>query len=250
MAVALECISIVIRIDAIRKLPGGWEDFIERYPAQQDCWYDADLFRMGAMNPMEAEMIIDELKSLGLKGFVKRRGKSGHWQDFCALGAFTTELDNCDWLELGEGIVWLKGSKQTRVVAHAGNRTGKRKKRRGSAIVADERGVLLVQDHKQQWLLPGGHANRSETRFMAAIRELEEETGLQAWSAQCLFEYESEHYMHQVVLIKANGIPKPSDDAVEIGYVTAATLDDKLPRHSSTWHILDRYFQEVAEATI
>ena len=52
------------------------------------------------------------------------------------------------------------------------------KRRRGTAIVETEHGVLLTAMSKGGFLLPGGGTNHNETRFRAAIRELEEETGL------------------------------------------------------------------------
>jgi 8-oxo-dGTP pyrophosphatase MutT (NUDIX family) len=49
----------------------------------------------------------------------------------------------------------------------------------GSAIVVGSRGVLLLK-HKRLglWLQPGGHVDRDETPWAAALREAAEETGL------------------------------------------------------------------------
>ncbi len=49
----------------------------------------------------------------------------------------------------------------------------------GSAIVVGPRGVVLLR-HKRLgfWLQPGGHIDRGETPWEAALREAREETGL------------------------------------------------------------------------
>jgi 8-oxo-dGTP pyrophosphatase MutT (NUDIX family) len=49
----------------------------------------------------------------------------------------------------------------------------------GSAIVIGERGVVLLK-HKRLglWLQPGGHVDAGETPWDGALREAEEETGL------------------------------------------------------------------------
>lgn len=50
----------------------------------------------------------------------------------------------------------------------------------GSAIVTGSRGVVLLR-HKRLglWLQPGGHVDPGETPWQAALREAEEETGLE-----------------------------------------------------------------------
>lgn len=52
----------------------------------------------------------------------------------------------------------------------------------GSAIVRDQRGRFLVHRHKRlgRWLQPGGHLERDELPWEGAVRETNEETGLQA----------------------------------------------------------------------
>ena len=52
----------------------------------------------------------------------------------------------------------------------------------GSAIVTGRRGVVLVK-HKRFgiWLQPGGHIDPGESPAEAALREAEEETGLDVW---------------------------------------------------------------------
>jgi 8-oxo-dGTP diphosphatase len=51
-------------------------------------------------------------------------------------------------------------------------------RRRGTAIVETKKGILVVSGHGKVFMLPGGAANHKESRLQAAIRELQEETGL------------------------------------------------------------------------
>ena len=54
-----------------------------------------------------------------------------------------------------------------------------RYRRRGTAIIETERGIILTAGHRGSFILPGGGAERGESRFVAAIRELKEETGIE-----------------------------------------------------------------------
>ena len=86
------------------------------------------------------------------------------------------------------------------------------KRRRGTAILETEKGILLTAMSRGTFLLPGGGANKGESRFRAAIRELEEETGLMANYAKIIFRHESHSHEHTVVLVRAKGTPKPKQE--------------------------------------
>ncbi|GAB4451726.1 MAG: hypothetical protein Kow0031_34260 [Anaerolineae bacterium] len=91
-------------------------------------------------------------------------------------------------------------------------------RRRGTALLETERGILLVLEKPaQHLLLPGGGAEGSESRLQAAVRELREETGLEAYLAVSLFRYRSQHNDQTVYYVKASGTPKLRD-ADYIGY--------------------------------
>jgi NUDIX domain. len=68
--------------------------------------------------------------------------------------------------------------------------SGVKFRRRGTAIVETERGILLTAGRTgKPFILPGGGTKRGESRFMAALRELTEETHLLPYSAQIIFKH-------------------------------------------------------------
>ena len=98
-------------------------------------------------------------------------------------------------------------------------------RRRGSCIVETPNGILLASGRRKVFLLPGGGANKNESRQKAAIRELEEETGLKTTSCEYLFTYNENEKtndnkkfniidLHKVFLIKAEGELVPNYEDV------------------------------------
>ena len=113
------------------------------------------------------------------------------------------------------------------------------KRRRGTAIVETSKGILLTAIHKT-FLLPGGGANRGESRFRAAIRELEEETGLLANEAKIIFQHETIFHKHTVVLIKAKGTPQPKQEVNHLEYYKPGK-DIKISK--GTRDIIEKYYE-------
>jgi 8-oxo-dGTP diphosphatase len=103
-----------------------------------------------------------------------------------------------------------------------------KKRRRGTALVETEKGILVTAGRGGVFLLPGGGANRGESRTKAAMRELREETGLKPYYAKYLFRhigkvhkshghgYFQDH--HTVCLVKAYGTPKPRHEIKHVAF--------------------------------
>jgi len=98
-------------------------------------------------------------------------------------------------------------------------------------------------------MLPGGKARKNESRRRAAIRELEEETGLKALKSTYLFSYKGithkdykgrGHFRdnHKVFLIKTEGTPKPQHEVKQIAFYKK---DSNLKLSYSTREIIEMF---------
>jgi ADP-ribose pyrophosphatase YjhB (NUDIX family) len=122
------------------------------------------------------------------------------------------------------------------------------KRRRGTAIVDTDKGILVVSDG-EDFILPGGGANSNESRRVAAARELYEETGLIATGVQYLFTYEggpwkakNGHMLrntHKVFLVEAKGVAVPKGEIKRIGYYK----DNNLNIGQGTQDIIESYIR-------
>ncbi|RME78020.1 NUDIX domain-containing protein [Candidatus Woesearchaeota archaeon] len=122
-------------------------------------------------------------------------------------------------------------------------------RRRGTVILENSKGILLVSGRSKRFMLPGGNARSREPRMATAIRELYEETGLVAKEAKFLFKYDAgvskigghlKHTKHKVFLIKAEGTARPRSDVKHIAFYKPG-VDIKLTY--TTKKILEKYLK-------
>lgn len=123
-------------------------------------------------------------------------------------------------------------------------------RRRGTAIVETKKGILVTASRHGPFLLPGGGAEKWESRRRATKRELKEETGLESYDCKYLFTYNEPKYnsdgkkrkirnLHKVFLIKATGTPKPNyHDVSRIDYWT---LNSNINISKTTRIIINKY---------
>lgn len=115
------------------------------------------------------------------------------------------------------------------------------KTRRGTVIIETENGILLTKMKGNLFILPGGQAEKNEPRIITAIRELKEETNLDAQSVIFLFTHESTYYSHKVFYIQAEGKLKPRNEIEELNFTH---LIDPQNITKSSHDIIQRFMRE------
>ncbi len=125
-----------------------------------------------------------------------------------------------------------------------------RLRRTGIAIVDTKKGILLVAGRGKVFSLPGGGADRGESRKHATMRELKEETTLRTKKRKFLFPHRGRKWHSKgkavrndakVFLIKTSGYPKPSD---EIKHIKFWKQGSKLKTSRSTKAIISKYLKQ------
>lgn len=115
MAIALEFIDFVVPIATIRKkYPGGWTRCLRDHGGLIGgrAWYDDNLFRDGAMSPMDIEHIVKRWEGLGFEPFDETSG-ARRWKDMCVVESLLSGPTlPCNWLDFDpkERIAYLRGT--------------------------------------------------------------------------------------------------------------------------------------------
>ncbi|MBV7380585.1 hypothetical protein [Maritimibacter dapengensis] len=94
MAVLIEAISVIVRIDRVSETI-GWNKFLELVPNGTLC-SDNEIARVGFMNPMDVEFFIDDLKTAGLVFLNEKKA-----QDISVVDQFEGPTVPTAWLEVG-----------------------------------------------------------------------------------------------------------------------------------------------------
>jgi ADP-ribose pyrophosphatase YjhB (NUDIX family) len=129
-----------------------------------------------------------------------------------------------------------------------------------NAIVVNDEGKILMirRTDNGNWALPGGGMDPGETLTRTAIREVEEETGIQCEIIGLVGVYTNPHHVilytsdgevrqefSLVYLARwVSGEPRPSNESSEVQWVSESELAT-LPMHASMRQRIDHYRQRL-----
>lgn len=114
MAVLVEALSLIARIDAVREnYVGGLEAFVADNPGDSLCM-DGSLIRVGFLSLAEADVRIHELEARGLQYL-----QDGLPRDMLLVDQVRGPSAPCDWLEVG--IVELAPGRRVMAARLAGS---------------------------------------------------------------------------------------------------------------------------------
>ena len=117
MAVLVEAVSIIVRLDAIKaRYPGDWEAFKANVPNQTLCW-DDEISRVGFMSPPDADGYIQSLIENGLRYL----DADGNALDLVKIDQAKGVLSPCDWIDAGQIPIDDAGESLVMVARYTGS---------------------------------------------------------------------------------------------------------------------------------
>lgn len=109
-------------------------------------------------------------------------------------------------------------------------------RRRGTAIIETEKGIIVVAEGNSKFLLPGGGARPHEMQIESVIREVKEELDIYPVEVKFLFK----HMAAKVFFMKALGTPRPHNEINRIRYYYPGC---NIEVSNNTKKILDIYYE-------
>ena len=101
-------------------------------------------------------------------------------------------------------------------------------KERATVICKRDGRILYVRKPKSRWALPGGKIEVGETPEQAAVRELNEETGLENLDLIYLAEYEKDNVTHYIFMavLSSSAKPAPQNEIAECKWSHVKNVSD------------------------